>query len=107
MEAHMPRQKNSTVPTLPPLGPFQRASLEVQPLVDALADRVIATLCGIGEPFTVEEAQTFLYHRLIQTTHKPDPRDEEDAATGNRMSACEDAALMIGFALGRRIGGAR
>ena len=100
-------QKKSTVPELPPLNVFQRASMELQPLVDALADRVIATMCGIGEPFTVEEAQTCLYHHLMESTHKPNPKDEEDAAAGNRMSACEDAALMVGFALGRRIGGAR
>jgi hypothetical protein len=80
------------------------------PLADALAERVMNTLALGCDPFTAEDAQECLYHHLMQTTHKRDPKDDDlsdDADYGNRMSAGNDAALMIGFALGRRIGGAR
>jgi hypothetical protein len=44
---------------------------------------------------------------MMRTTHKVTKPQTEDQRQGNEMAAVEDAALMIGFALGRRIGGAR
>lgn len=92
---------------LPPLAPFQQGLIALLPLAEALVDRVVTTLCFDAVPFTVEDAMTFLYQRMMQTTHTPTRSDSEDEDAGNRMSAAEDAALMVGYVLGRRIGGAR
>lgn len=93
---------------LPPLTPWQEKMIPMLPLAEALAERVVNTLCLGCEPFSVEDAQDFLYHHLMKTTHTPDPEwDDDDEGVGNRMSASNDAALLIGFALGRRIGGGR
>ena len=100
------KQAGSAV-SLPPMEPFQAALVAMLPLADALAERVIDTLALGCDPFTAEDAQNCLYHHLMQTTHKRDFGDDDDADYGNRMSAGNDAALMIGFALGRRIGSPR
>jgi hypothetical protein len=106
MEESMSRsKKTSPAFTLPPLEPFQQQMIDLMPLADALAERIITTMPIDADPFTVQDATEFLYHHMLKTSHKSERDETEDQRRGSEMSAAEDASLMIGFALGRRIGG--
>ena len=103
---HRNRAAKTSV-ALPPLEPFQQQMIELMPLADQLAERIITTMAIHADPFTVEDATEFLYHHMLKTTHRTKAGERQDVRDGNEASALSDSSLMIGFVLGRRIGGVR
>ena len=100
--------KKSTAPQLPQLEPSQRRTLELQPFAEKLAERVMLTLCSLGDPFTIDDAIDAMYSHMMATSHRPGPDDrKDDEIVGIRMCAHQDAGMMVGFALGKLVGGAR
>ena len=103
----MPRQKKTRQPKLTSDNPYyalQQEHMALWPIAEQLADRVIATLCCGCEPFSYEDAETELYHHMLKTTHRIDPNADEDRENSARVSAGHTSAMMIAFALGRKMG---
>lgn len=88
---------------LEPLSEYQQRLQSLQPLAEALADRMLATLCLGGDIYGPTDAMSVLYHRILQAKSGY-ARETEDEKRGSELSAERDAALMFGIALGRRLG---
>ena len=97
-----PVEKRIARRRLEPLGEYQQRLLSFQPLCEALVDRILLTLTIGGDVFDTSDAQDVLYQRLLDSD--PHARGTDDERRSREMVATEDAAFMIGIALGRRLG---
>ena len=98
-----PVEKRIARRRLEPLSEYQQRLQSFEPLAAALVDRMFVTLCLGGDVFDTSDAQDVLYQRILAS----DPlhaRGTEEERRDREMVAVEEAALMIGVSLGRRLG---
>ena len=87
-------------PRVEPFNQQQQWKLSFWPFAEALADRIVTTVCSDIETFTADDA----CHTLIQHMRKTVRPDVADTPEARELYLTETAALMIGVALGRRLG---
>ncbi len=99
-----PVEKRIARRRLEPLSDYQQRLLSFQPLVDALVERIIVTICLNCDVFSLGDAHDVLYQRVLDSDPGYGKAETADERHGRELSVAEDTALMLGIALGRRLG---